>query len=157
MPIVDYPTGLGTVLMTKSRNQAATFSMSEPKSGPGYTKNTSIDVPVFWDATFKFTAVDAQRFHAWFMGALNRGRNKFTMLLSTEFGNVPHVCQFMPDSLLPQSREANIHTYTAQIRSEAIKYPDGVEENFDLIASEFWPVMSEFDYALNEVWPESFG
>ena len=157
MAIVDYPAGLGTVLMTKSRSQAATFSMTEPKSGPGYTKNTSVDVPVFWDTTFKFPAKDAQRFHAWFMGALNRGRNKFNMLLSTEFGNVSHVCQFIPDSLLPQSREANIHTYTAQIRSEAIKYPAGVEENFDLIASEFWPVMSEFDSALNEVLPDNFG
>ena len=113
MPIVDYPTWLGTVLMTKSRNQAATFGMVEPKSGPGYTKNTSIDVPVFWDATFKFKSSDALRFHAWFMSTLNRGRNPFNMLLSTEFGNVPHVCQFMPDSLLPQSRDANIHTYTA--------------------------------------------
>ena len=153
MAIVDYPAGLGTVLMTKSRSQAATFGMYEPKSGPGYIKNTSVDVPVFWDATFKFPAKDAQRFHAWFMGALNRGRNKFTMLLSTEFGNVPHVCQFMPDSLLPQSREANIHTYTAQIRSEAIKYPAGVEENFDFVASEFWPLRCEWDYALNVQWP----
>lgn len=153
MPIVDYPTGLGTVLMTKSRNQAATFSMYEPKSGPGYTKNTSIDVPVFWDVTFKFSAADAQRFHAWFMSALNRGRNKFNMLLSTEFGNVSHVCQFMPDSLLPQSREANVHTYTAQIRSEAIKYPPFIEDNFDFVASEFWTLRGEWDYALNVQWP----
>ena len=153
MPIVDYPAGLGTVLMTKSRSQAATFGMAEPKSGPGYTKNTSIDVPVFWDVTFKFSAVDAQRFHAWFIGTLNRGRNQFNMLLSTEFGNVSHVCQFMPDSLLPQSREANIHTYTAQIRSEAIKYPAGIKDNLDFVASEFWPLRSEWDYALNVQWP----
>ena len=75
MPIVDYPTGLGTVLMTKSRSQAATFGMAEPKSGPGYTKNTSVDVPVFWDVTFKFKDSDAQRFQAWFVSTLNRGRN----------------------------------------------------------------------------------
>jgi len=153
MAIVDYPTWLGTVLMTKSRNQAATFSMSEPKSGPGYTKNTSVDVPVFWDVTFKFKASDAQRFQAWFVSTLNRGRNPFNMLLSTEFGNVSHVCQFMPDSLLPQSREANVHTYTAQIRSEAIKYPPYIEENIDFVASEFWPLRAEWDYALNVQWP----
>ena len=108
---------------------------------------------MFWDATFKFPAKDAQRFHAWFIVALNRGRNQFNMLLSTEFGNVSHVCQFMPDSLLPQSREANVHTYTAQIRSEAIKYPPYIEENFDFVASEFWPLRSEWDYALNVQWP----
>ena len=153
MAIVDYPLNLDTVLMTKSRSQAATFTMYEPKSGPAYLKNTSIDVPVFWDVTFKFSTVDAQRFHAWFMGALNRGRNQFNMLLSTEFGNVSHVCQFMPDSLLPQSREAGVHTYTAQIRSEAIKYPAGVDENFDFIASDFWPLLGELDYALNVQWP----
>ena len=153
MPIVDYPTGLGTVLMTKSRNQAATFSMYEPKSGPGYTKNTSVDVPVFWDVTFKFSAADAQRFQAWFIGTLNRGRNQFNMLLSTEFGNVSHVCQFMPDSLLPQSRDASVHTYTAQIRSEAIKYPPFIEENLDFVASEFWALRGEWDYALNVQWP----
>ena len=153
MPIVDYPTGLGTVLMTKSRSQAATFGMAEPKSGPGYTKNTSVDTPVFWDATFKFKASDAQRFHAWFMSTLNRGRNPFNMLLSTELGNVSHVCQFMPDSLLPQSREANVHTYTAQIRSEAIKYPPYIEDNLDFVASEFWQLRSELDYALNVQWP----
>ncbi len=76
------------------------------------------------------------------------------MLLSTEFGNVSHVCQFMPDSLLPHSREANIHTYTAQIRSEAIKYPPSIEDNLDFVASEFCArCVGEWDYALNVQWP----
>lgn len=91
MPIVSYPAGLETVLMAKSRNQAATFSMYEPKSGPGYTKNTSIDVPVFWDVTFKFKASDAQRFQAWFVSTLNRGRNPFNMLLSAPSSATCHM------------------------------------------------------------------
>lgn len=149
MALVDYPLSLDTVLMSKSRSQAATFMIYEAKSGAGYVKNTSVDVPVYWSVTFKFSEIEARRFFAWFWSTLNRGRNTFNMPIRTEFGLVSHVCQFIPDSLLDHGQEAKIHTYTAQIRSETLKFPEGVEENLDFVASDFYTYISEFDYILN--------
>lgn len=152
MATIDYPLNLSTVLMSKSRSQAATFTLYEAKSGAGYVKNTSIDQPVYWDVTFKFSEIDAQRFFAWFRGSLRLGRNTFNMPLRTEFGLVSHVCQFVPNSLLPHSQEGRIHTYTAQIRSEALKLPEGIEENLFFVESENWLYIAEIDYALNVAW-----
>jgi hypothetical protein len=58
----------------------------------------------------------------------------FTLLLATEFGDVEHVCQLLPDSLLPHSSEAGIHSYSAQVMARALVYPDGIEAAGEMIA-----------------------
>lgn len=152
---IAYPFGLQTVTAGKSRTQAATFTLQQPRNGPAYVKNMSVDQPVFWSVNFAFVGADAQRFYAWFYSPayLNRGRKTFTMPLRTEFGMVAHECQFMPDSLLDHGQDEDVHRYSATIRARRVELPVGVEDNLDLIASEYWPDAGLIDVICNVEWP----
>lgn len=72
MAAIPYPLGLNSVLMTK-RAHKALRSCSTSRSGAAYTKHTSADNPVFFNVTFRFRQVDAQRFFAWFKGRCKKG------------------------------------------------------------------------------------
>jgi len=156
MPVA-YPFHLDTVQANKSRTQPATFTITQPRSGPGYVKNTSIDVPVIWDVNFIFDRYDAQSFFVWFYHAnyLNRGRNEFTMQLRTEFGLIEHTCQFLPDSLLDHGQTGSVHKYSAQIRAREIVIPQEITDHPDLVTSEYWRYSSLIDYIINDWWPDA--
>lgn len=129
-----YPTGLPRPLASKSRSQPAAFSMREPRRGSGYVQSIGTDVPVFWDLQWRFRQSDAARFHMWVRVVLARGTLPFALPLATEFGDVEHVCQLLPDSLLPHSSEAGVHSYSAQVMARALAYPDGIEAAGEMIA-----------------------
>jgi len=153
MPVA-YPFHLDTVQANKSRTQPATFTITQPRSGPGYVQYLSTDTPVIWDVNFIFDRFDAQSFYAWYLHSsyLNRGRNEFTMQIRTEFGLVEHTCQFLPDSLLDHGQTGEVHKYSAQIRSRGIEIPQEIEDHLDLVASEYWRYSSLFDITMNKLW-----
>jgi len=156
MTAIPYPFGLGSMMMSKQRTQGATFLMYQPRSGTAYVKNTSVDQPVFFNATFKFTTTDAQRFIAWFRGPLDGGRLPFTIPLRTEFGLATQDVRFYAtagDTLLDHSQEGGTHTYTATIFASEIVNPPGIDDNLDFVASPFWALRGEWDLALNTLVP----
>lgn len=150
-----YPTGLRRPLASKSRCQVAAFSVSEPRRGMAYTRETGTDVPVFWDCEFRFGQGDAQRFVLWFTVVLKRGVLPFTLPLDTEFGPVEHVCKFLDDNLLPHSSDGGVHSYRAQIMSRALIIPADYLAAGELIAmlsdwSEWGPLLDSAIAALPE-------
>ena len=160
MAAIPYPLGLNSVLMTKARTQGASFQQYQPRSGASYTKFTSTDNPVFFNVTFRFRQVDAQRFWAWFSGPLQQGRLPFTIPMRTEFGLANQEVRFYAaqgDTILDHSQEGSVHTYTGTIFADKIIYPDGIEDNWDFVASPFWQYRGEWDLALNtrvpQLWP----
>ena len=156
MAAIPYPFGLSSVLMTKTRTQGASFQQYQPRSGASYTKFTSADNPVFFNVTFRFRQVDAQRFIAWFRGPLDGGRLPFTIPLRTEFGLATQDVRFYAtagDTLLDHSQEGGTHTYTATIFASEIVNPPGVDDNLDFVASPFWALRGEWDLALNTLVP----
>lgn len=154
---IAYPTGLGTVLASKSRTQVSQFSMSDPRRGPSYVQKIGTDTPVFWDVTFRFTKSDAQRFHMWFQSPayLDRGLNDFTMDLNTEFGPVTHTCRFLDSDLLPQSSDGGVYTYTATITARKLIIPDEYLDNPSLIVElDNWAEYGNIlDQVINIYWP----
>ena len=156
MAPIEYPYGLSSVLMSKTRTQGADFLIYEPRSGAGYTKNTSTDNPVFFSATFKFRGVDSQRFMAWFNGPLQRGRLPFSIPLRTEFGLANQIVRFhsaQGDTILDHSQDGEVHSYTSTLFAREIIYPEGIEDNWDFVASPFWQYRCEWDLALNTLVP----
>ena len=156
MAAIPYPLGLNSVLMTKARTQGASFLIYEPRSGSGYVKNTSADNPVFFNVTFRFRQVDAQRFFAWVKGPLQEGRLPFTVPMRTEFGLANQEVRFYAaqgDTILDHSQEGGVHTYTATIFAIAIVNPPGIDDNLDFVASPFWQYRGEWDLALNTLVP----
>ena len=156
MTVIPYPFGLSSVMMSKSRTQGASFLIYEPRSGSGYVKNTSADNPVFFNVTFRFRQVDAQRFWAWFSGPLQQGRLPFTMPMRTEFGLANQEVRFYAaqgDTILDHSQEGSVHTYTGTVFASSLAYPEGIEDNWDFVASPFWQYRGEWDLALNTLVP----
>ena len=124
---IPYPFGLGTIVSaSKSRSQVASYGMTEPKRGPAYIQKTGTDVPVFWSVVFRFPKPQAQRFWMWFQlpEYLDKGANSFTLPIKTEFGLVDHECVFLPDSLMNESEEGNVFTYSATIRARELVVPE---------------------------------
>jgi len=158
MPVA-YPFHLDTVQANKSRTQPATFTITQPRSGPGYVKHRSVDTPVIWDVNFIFDRYDAQSFFVWFYHAsyLNRGRNEFTMQLRTEFGLIEHTCQFLPESLLDHGQTGEVHKYSAQIRAREIVIPEAITDHPDLVTSQYWRWAAVIDYQLYMHWPLGVG
>lgn len=155
---IAYPFGLSSVLMTKTRTQGASFQQYQPRSGASYTKFTSTDNPVFFNVTFRFRQVDAQRFTGWFKGSLQEGRLPFTVPMRTEFGLANQEVRFYAaqgDTILDHSQEGSVHTYTGTVFASSLAYPAGVEDNWEIISSEFWQYASILDTALNSYWPEA--
>lgn len=153
---ITYPFGLSSVLMTKTRTQGASFQQYQPRSGAAYTKHTSADNPVFFNVTFRFRQVDAQRFFAWFKGPLQEGRLPFTVPMRTEFGLANQEVRFYAaqgDTILDHSQEGSVHTYTGTVFASSLAYPDGVDDNWDFVASPFWQYRGEWDLALNTLVP----
>ena len=153
---IAYPFGLSSVLMTKTRTQGASFQQYQPRSGAAYTKHTSADNPVFFNVTFRFRQVDAQRFFAWFKGQLQEGRLPFTVPMRTEFGLANQEVRFYAaqgDTILDHSQEGGVHTYTATIFAIAIVNPPGIDDSLDFVASPFWALRGEWDLALNTLVP----
>ena len=158
MAAIPYPLGLNSVLMTKTRTQGASFMQYQPRSGTAYTKHTSADNPVFFNVTFRFRQGDAQRFTGWFKGALQEGRLPFTVPMRTEFGLANQEVRFYAaqgDTILDHSQEGSVHTYTGTVFASSLAYPAGVEDNWEIISSEFWQYASILDTALNSYWTEA--
>ncbi len=155
---ITYPTGLPSPLATKSRSQAASFSMLDPRRGPSYTQKTGNDVPTQWDLTFRFDYRQAQRFWLWFEmeSYLDKGANEFELPLRTEFGIVTHTCRFLPDSLVPASSDANVWTYTATITARKLVIPQEYIDAGDLIIGlENWGEWAiPLDYLINQYVPQ---
>ncbi|MGL5396538.1 MAG: hypothetical protein ACRDBQ_14920, partial [Shewanella sp.] len=128
----------------------------QPRSGAAYTKNISTDNPVFFNVTFRFRQVDAQRFFAWFKGSLQEGRLPFTVPMRTEFGLANQEVRFYAaqgDTILDHSQEGSVHTYTGTVFASSLAYPEGIEDNWDFVASTFWQYRGEWDLALNSITP----
>lgn len=119
-----YPLNLRTIIRaSKSRQQPAAFSMSEPRRGKGYVNATGTDTPVFWDVMFRFTSCEATLFQLWFTQTIARGVDEFEMPIRTEFGLLTHTCRFMPDGLLQTREDGEVWEYTAQIMARAQLIP----------------------------------
>lgn len=120
----SYPLDLRTVIRSsKSRSQPAAFRMAQPRRGYGYAEATGTDTPVFWDVMFRFTVDEAEVFRLWFLFTIQRGLLEFEIPIRTEFGTLPHVVRFLPDSLLPLKENGEVFEYTATIMARSENVP----------------------------------
>lgn len=130
---------------SKSRSQPAAFTVAEPRRGYGYRQAVGTDTPVIWDCIFRFSEQDAVRFQLWFVVQLQRGLLEFSMPIRTEFGMVPHVCQFLPEGLLDATAEAGVWTFKAAVMARAQAVPAGYLEAAELIVGlPDWSIWSEY-------------
>ena len=157
MAIVNYPENVPLPLLTEtSRSQAPTFRAYEPLAGPARIKKTSSDAPVQYDIAWRMSRISAQRFMTWFYSpnGLNRGRNKFTVKLNTEWGLLEHTVQLLPDSLLPVTTEgATVYSYTATGVVRALPIPQSYLDHCDLLQSDYYDNASFFDIIVNQYFP----
>lgn len=152
----SYPLDLRTIIQAgKSRSQPAAFSVSSPRRGYAYAKETGTDTPVFWDVSFAFTQAEAIRFQLWFRYSISRGVDEFVMPIRTEFGMVDHVCRFLPDGLLDNGEQGGVWTYKAQIMARAQVIPDGWADAASIIvATPDWEEYASWlDVAMADAWP----
>lgn len=158
MATVAYPSNIAPMQISKTRSHTPTFKLLEPTAGAAYVKHTSIDAPITYSATFKFSEADAQKFWVWYYSPLycNRGRNKFTMPIKTEFGLIEHECQFIPDSLMDLSQDVGIYEYSATLMIREMPIPAEIlaAQEFILLG-DWWDYRAEFDIAVNRTWPEA--
>lgn len=113
---IKYPKILRPILEAGfSRRQEAGFTYSDSRSGKIYTKKIAQNQPTFINVTFKFNSQEAVMFQSWYQHTLKMGLLPFMMPLMTEWGEFDYECQFVPDSLLPASKQGYIWTYTAEI------------------------------------------
>lgn len=153
-----YPSSLPIILRaSKSRSQPAAFGMSNPRRGPGYVQATGTDVPVFWDAEFRFSREEAQLFQLWFVYGINRGIDEFTMPIRTEFGLITHTCRFQPDSLLPATEQGEMWIFKATILTRAQIIPDEFVAAAPLLLglpnARLW--MNLLDQTINRAMPQA--
>ncbi|MEJ2800637.1 hypothetical protein WAE61_02060 [Comamonadaceae bacterium PP-2] len=158
MPIAAYPSTLPLLLRAqKARSQVASFSINEPRRGPGYVQETGTDTPVFWTGQFRFTRAEAIAFQIWFTQTIRRGALKFTMPIRTEFGLIDHECQFLPDGLADPTEDGDVWTYSVQLmaRTQIIpqEYLDGGELIVGLPNWEQWA--AALDQAVTQELPEA--
>jgi len=155
---IAYPLGLGTIITSgKSRSRPASFTQTDPRRGSPYFQEIGTDIPVVWDATFKFSRSDRVRFWLWFTQPqfLNEGKNKFILPIKTEFGLVDYECNFLAEGLMPVSEEGEIFTYTAKIMARSLITPPDFSLAADMIVGlEDWEMWANFlDQTINEAWP----
>lgn len=158
MPIPAYPATLPPLLRaSKSRSQAAAFSIAEPRRGYGYAQAVGTDVPVFWDGEFRFKPDDAIVFQLWLRTKINLGLSEFTMPIRTEFGLIDHVCRFLPEGLGDAAESGGIYTYKVKIMARAQVFPEGYIDAADLIIGlPNWPQwLDPLDRAINVEMPEA--
>ncbi|WP_392565804.1 hypothetical protein RHO15_09580 [Utexia brackfieldae] len=122
----DYPLNLETVLLSSySRQQQASFTATDARSGAVYVKKTAIDPPAIRSVTFRFPRHKAAIFLGWFNSQLKKGLEPFDIPLMTEWGMQTLRCRFLPDSLLDTTRPNTLHwQYTAQLLIPSYKAPD---------------------------------
>lgn len=76
--------------------------------------------------------------------------------MRTEFGLANQDVRFYAaqgDTILDHSQEGSVHTYTGTVFASSMSYPDGIEDNWDFVASPFWQYRGEWDLALNTLVP----
>jgi hypothetical protein len=141
MPIPAYPLGLRSILRaSKSRSQPAPFQLAQPRRGYAYAQAIGTDTPVFWDVSFIFNEQDAVLFSLWLKYTLKGGLLEFTMPLRTEFGQIEHVCRFLPDGLGDCVESGQLFTYQAKIMARAQVVPQAYQDAADLIVGiQDWP------------------
>lgn len=131
-----YPFDLRTILSaSKSRKQAASFTVTDPRRGRPYAQAIGTDTPVVWSVGFLFSRADSIRFQLWFKHKINNGLDEFTMPIKTEFGIVEHVCQFLPDGLLDTGEAGTLFSYSGTIMARERVIPDGYDDAADIIVS----------------------
>lgn len=158
MPIPAYPATLPPLLRaSKSRSQAAAFSIAEPRRGYGYVQAVGTDVPVFWDGEFRFKASEAIAFQLWLKTVVLGGLLEFTMPIRTEFGLIEHVCRFLPDGLADATESGGVYTYKVRLMARAQVVPDEYMQAADLIVGlPFWEQWAGLlDQAMNVEMPEA--
>ena len=134
----------------KSRRQAPGFRVIEPYRGRMYVQPIGTETPVVWDLTFRFTQTQAQAFWLWFETGLGKGVEPFQMLLRTEFGNVQHELQFLPDGLLDATEDGPHFTYRAQVLARKLVIPqEYMDDADDVIAGGLRSmVLSEYTFSV---------
>ena len=114
----DYPLPQKTVqLSSYSRQQNASFTTVETRSGKMYFKKMPQNQPITRNISFLLTAYEAQIFYDWFHNILQKGFLPFDIKLATEWDVSQTLrCRFLPDSLLNANRPNHLHwNYTATI------------------------------------------
>lgn len=148
----DYPLNLNTVLLSSySRQQQASFSSTEVRSGAVYFKKTATNQPTIRNVTFRFEQNKAHLFLGWFNSQLKKGFEPFDINLMTEWGMQTLRCRFLPDSLLNATRPNALHwQYTAQIMipdyGPPSYYPDDMYKYPEYQGSDNW---SKLDVIIN--------
>lgn len=143
LPEVDvpaYPLDLRTIIRaSKTRTQAAPFTMSDPRAGLPYTQTSGFDTPTIWAVEFRFTAAEAATFQDWFRDDIQLGVLAFTMPIRTEFGVLTYGCRFLPDGLLDARQDGDVWTYSARIAAREMTIVDTrVIEVFDTPGVHAW-------------------
>lgn len=114
----DYPLPQKTVqLSSYSRQQNASFTTVETRSGKMYFKKMPQNQLITRNISFLLTAYEAQIFYDWFHNILQKGFLPFDIKLATEWDVSQTLrCRFLPDSLLNTNRPNHLHwNYTATI------------------------------------------
>lgn len=114
----DYPLPQKTVqLSSYSRQQNASFTTVETRSGKMYFKKMPQNQPITRNISFLLTDYEAQIFYDWFHNILQKGFLPFDIKLATEWDVSQTLrCRFLPDSLLNANRPNHLHwNYTATI------------------------------------------
>ena len=158
MATVTYPAALPKPLINITRSQSPGFQLVQPLAGPGYVKQMTSDSPATYELSWRMSRDKALQFMAWFYAqtGLNRGFNRFTVSLDTEFGQQPHTFQLTTDNLLPSSQEAsNVFSYSATAICRKVPIPAVYTDHADLILLDAYSYRAEIDIAMNQVWPEA--
>lgn len=116
MTTINYPSSIRPVLLNGfSRNQDAKFMSTESRSGKTYFKRIAQNQNTYANVAFKFTQQESVIFQSWFINTLQMGFLPFNLELCTEWGKVNYECRFIPDSLLPATKDTPLWSYTATI------------------------------------------
>lgn len=158
MPTPAYPFTLPLLLRaSKSRNQPANFTVSEPRRGFGYVQSAGGPAPVFWEGEFRLSPSQSVAFMLWFTQIINRGLLEFTMPIRTEFGLIEHVCQFLPDGLADAVEGGGCYTYKVKIMARAQIIPQAYIDATDMILTlpnwQSWAGL--LDQTVNDALPEA--
>ena len=158
MATVAYPAALPKPLINITRSQSPGFQLVQPIAGPGYVKQMTSDSPATYELSWRMSRDKSAQFMTWFYAqtGLNRGFNRFTISLDTEFGPQDHTFQLTPDNLLPYSQEAsNVFSYSATAICRKVPIPAVYTDHSDLILLDAYNYRAEIDIAMNQTWPEA--
>ncbi|EEJ5117646.1 hypothetical protein CG651_001187 [Salmonella enterica] len=150
---IKWPASLpGIITSGKSRSSPASYRLIIPRVGTGFRKNTSQNVPVSWNVTFKFSRDEASIFWSWFINILDRGRNSFILPIKTEFGITDYEVVLLPEKLVPLDESDGTFTYGATIYSRGLIIPKAIEidiysqTNYYCVLEDFVEIYSEVSF-----------